>query len=103
MGFVRRRPHRVVLSTGELLNMLGRAGRPGQVEAGWGVALVEPGLLDEHELSQLEVAIRDARGNPVRSRLPDSFDSLMRFLLTVISDRGEATLQDAVDGLRASF
>ncbi|NLG78900.1 MAG: hypothetical protein GX492_03590 [Firmicutes bacterium] len=103
MEFIRGRPRRVVLSTGELLNMLGRAGRPGQVEAGWGVALVEPGLLDEHELSQLEVAIRDARGNPVRSRLPDSFDSLMRFLLTVISDRGEATLQDAVDALRASF
>ncbi|MEW6228694.1 MAG: PD-(D/E)XK nuclease family protein [Bacillota bacterium] len=48
----------------------------------------------------LQLAIRDARGNPVRSRLPDSFDSLMRFLLTVISDRGEATLQDAVDALR---
>ncbi|MEW6105766.1 MAG: UvrD-helicase domain-containing protein [Bacillota bacterium] len=99
MEFIRGRPRRVVLSTGELLNMLGRAGRPGQVEAGWGVALVEPGLLDEHELTQLRVAIRDARGNPVRSRLPDSFDSLMRFLLTVISDRGEATLQDAVEGL----
>lgn len=39
MGFIRRRPCRVVLSTGELLNMLGRAGRPGQVEAGWGVSL----------------------------------------------------------------
>ena len=101
MEFIR--PRRVVLSTGELLNMLGRAGRPGQVEAGWGVALVEPGLLDEYELSQLQLAIRDARGNPVRSRLPDAFDSLMRFLLTVISDRGEATLQDAVDALRASF
>ena len=103
MEFIRGRPRRVVLSTGELLNMLGRAGRPGQVEAGRGLALVEPGLLDEDELEELQVAISDARGNPVRSRLPDAFDSLMRFVLTVICDRGEATLQDAVDALRASF
>ena len=103
MEFIRGRPRRVVLSTGELLNMLGRAGRPGQVEAGRGLALVEPGLLDEDELEELQVAIGDARGNPVRSRLPDAFDSLMRFVLTVICDRGEATLQDAVDAVRASF
>ncbi len=103
MEFIRGRPKRVVLSTGELLNMLGRAGRPGQVEAGWGVALVEPGLLDADELSQLQLAISDARGNPVRSRLPDSFDSLMRFLLAMVSDRGEATLRDVVDALCASL
>lgn len=106
MGFVRRRPCRVVASTGDLVNMLGRAGhagRPDQAEAGWGVTVVEPSLLDKGELPRRQLAIHDARGNPVRSRLPDSFDSLMRFLLTVISDRGEATLQDAVDALRASF
>lgn len=106
MGFVRRRPCRVVPSTGDLVNMLGRAGhagRPDQAEGGWGVTVVEPGLLDEGELSRRQLAIRDARGNPVRSRLPDAFDSLMRFVLTVICDRGEATLQDAVDALRASF
>lgn len=34
---------------------------------------------------------------------PRAFVSLMRLLLSVTSDRGEATLQDAVDALRATF
>jgi replicative superfamily II helicase len=89
---------KVLLSTGELLNMLGRAGRPGQVDRGRGIALVEKKaigkVLDRNEFAALKIAIRDGRGNPVSSRLPDSFDSLMRFLLSVTADKGECTLVD---------
>jgi len=101
--FVRGFPHRVILSTGELLNMLGRAGRPGQVERGRGVALVKSDLLDEDGLVSLQVAIREGRGNPVTSRLPDSFDSLMRFLLAVAADRGEVTLFDLADAIQQTI
>lgn len=98
--FVRGFPQQVMLSTGELLNMLGRAGRPGQVDRGCGVALVEKKALDKEDLAALQVAIRDGRGNPISSRLPDSFDSLMRFLLAVTADHGECTLADLAEAVR---
>jgi len=91
---VRGFPQNVILSTGELLNMLGRAGRPGQVESGRGLALVKNGELPQEEVKELKVAIQEGRGNPVRSQLPESFDALMRFLLSVTADRGEVTLSD---------
>jgi replicative superfamily II helicase len=101
--FVRGFPHPVMLSTGELLNMLGRAGRPGQVESGRGVAFVKKGVLDKQDLTQLQVAIRDGRGNPVKSRLRDSFDTFMRFLLAVAADRGECTMVDLGHAVRQTL
>jgi helicase len=98
--FVRGFPHRIILSTGELLNMLGRAGRPGQVESGRGVALIRKDELPKNELSDLQVAIQASRGNPVKSQLPESFDSLMRYLLAVIADRGEVTLSDLAGAVK---
>jgi len=98
--FVRGFPQQVILSTGELLNMLGRAGRPGQVERGRGIALVKSGSLEEDELGRLQVAIGEGRGDPVRSRLPDSFDSLMRFILAVAADRGECTMADLATAIQ---
>jgi len=100
---VRGRHMQVLLSTGELLNMLGRAGRPGQVESGRGVAFVKNGLLDKAELAELQVAIQEGRGNPVISRLPDSFNSLMRFLLAVAADVGETTLDDMARAVEQTF
>jgi superfamily II DNA/RNA helicase len=100
MEFVRGFPQQVMLSTGELLNMLGRAGRPGQVDRGCGVALVEKNALEKEDLDALRIAIREGRGNPVSSRLPDSFDSLMRLLLAIMADRGECTLADLTEAIR---
>jgi len=74
--------------------MLGRAGRPGQVARGRGVAFVKKGALHPEDLDELRVAIQASRGNPVYSQLPESFDSLMRFLLAATADRGEVTLSD---------
>jgi len=101
--FLRGFPRQVMLTTGELLNMLGRAGRPGQVERGRGVAFVKKGALDKEDLGALEVAIRDGQGNPVKSRLPDSFDALMRFLLAATVDRGEATMADLAEAVRQTL
>jgi replicative superfamily II helicase len=101
--FIRGFPQQVLLSTGELLNMLGRAGRPGQVEHGRGIALIEVGYLDEHTLADLQTAIQNGRGDRVTSRLPESFNSLMRFLLAVTADRGETTLTDLAEGIRRTL
>jgi hypothetical protein len=92
-----------MLSTGELLNMLGRAGRPGQTDSGKGVALVKKRDLSREMLDELQVAIQAGHGNPVRSQLPESFDSLMRFLLAVTSDRGEVTISDLAATLQQTL
>jgi replicative superfamily II helicase len=98
--FIRGRHHQVLLSTGELLNMLGRAGRPGQVEYGRGIALIEKAYIDDDTLADLKIAIQNGTGDRVKSRLPDSFDALMRFLLAITADRGETTLSDLAEAMR---
>jgi len=71
-----------------------------QEELASGVALVKRDALPKDELSDLKVAIRESRGNPVRSWLPESFSSLMRFLQAVTADRGEVTLGDLGGAVR---
>lgn len=85
---------RVLLPGGEVLNMLGRAARPHQVAAGRGIALIEQSHRRDPEVRRLIRAIEAGCGEDVRSRLPDSFEALMRFVLGVIADRGEATFAD---------
>ncbi|HEX6938257.1 MAG TPA: DEAD/DEAH box helicase [Longimicrobiales bacterium] len=85
---------RVLLPSGEVLNMLGRAARPLQVAAGRGIALIDQSHRRDRDVQRLVQAIEAGYGEDVRSRLTDSFEALMRFVLGVIVDRGEATLDD---------
>ena len=85
---------RVLLPSGEVLNMLGRAARPLQVAAGRGIALIDKSHRRDRDVQRLVQAIEAGRGEDVRSRLPDSFEALMRFVLGVIADLGEATFAD---------
>ncbi len=85
---------RVLLPPGEVVNMLGRAARPHQVAGGRGVALVERRFEAEPEVEQLIAAVESGRGGAVVSRLLDSFEGLMRFVLAVVADAGEASRED---------
>jgi len=91
---VRGRGRSVVLPSGEVLNMLGRAARPLQVDRGVGIALVERGLANEPDVVELRQAIRVGQGGVVGSRLPESFEGTMRFVLSVVVERGEASRDD---------
>src|SRR5690606_11665144 len=91
---VRGRFRRVLLPSGEILNMLGRAARPHQVSRGRGIALVERRFRNERDVKELIAAIKDRRGGLVSSRLAESFEGIMRFVLAVIAERGEATRED---------
>lgn len=85
----------VLLPAGEIVNMLGRAGRPDravQVEKGTGIVLIERRHKDE--VGDLVDLIRAGRGGHVSSRLTDSFETLMRFVLAVVVERGETTRDD---------
>lgn len=84
----------VILPSGEVLNMLGRAGRPHQVRNGTAIALVERRYQKEPRVQELLEAIAASRGGAVHSRLPESFDGLMRFVLGVIADTGDTTRED---------
>ena len=101
--FVRGRPMRVRLSTGELLNLLGHAGHAAQDKPGLGVAFIEKGTLRKSEHTKLLRAVSEGRGEPVVSRLPDSFDALMRLLLAVTADRGTIGLEVLGDALKRSY
>ena len=91
--FIRGLPYPILISTGELLNMLGCAGRPNQTKDGLGIALIGKGVLKKDELVNLQKAISRGLGNPVSSRLPDSFDALMHFILSTCADRGIVNLE----------
>ncbi|HWP63704.1 MAG TPA: DEAD/DEAH box helicase [Candidatus Binatia bacterium] len=88
---VRGRGRSVVLPSGEILNMLGRAARPLQVDRGIGVALVQRDLEHEDDVVELRRAIEQGQGGVVSSQLPESFEGTMRFVLAVVVERGEAT------------
>jgi helicase len=91
---VRGRHRRVLLPSGEVLNMLGRAGRPGHVPRGTGIALIEQRFAREAAVKELVTAVKQGRGGAVESRLAESFEGLMRFVLGVVVEKGEATRED---------
>lgn len=89
---IRGRYRPVLLPAGEIVNMLGRAGRPGQVTKGTGVVLIERDR--RNEVGDLVGLVREGRGGHVCSHLTDSFETLMRFVLAVVVERGETTRSD---------
>lgn len=89
---IRGRYRPVLLPAGEIVNMLGRAGRPGQVSKGTGIVLIERDR--KNEVGVLVDLIREGRGGHVCSHLTDSFETLMRFVLAVVVERGETTRDD---------
>ncbi len=91
---LRGRYQRVLLTSGEVVNMLGRAARPYQVQNGVGIALIETRYEKVPEVKELVRAVRSGRGGTVVSRLPDSFEGLMRFVLAVVAEHGDTTRDD---------
>lgn len=100
---LRGRSRHVVVSSGELLNMLGRAGRPNRVENGLGVVFIEKRYDERPDVRAVQDAIQRGKGAPVRSRLLDSFDALLRFVLAVVVERGEATREQVIDAFRRTL
>lgn len=92
MQQVRGRFSPVLLPASEVLNMLGRAGRPGKVSQGHGVVLID--RAHEDQVGALVEAVQAGRGGRVTSRLSGSFEKLMRFVLAVIVGRGETAWAD---------
>lgn len=100
---LRGRDRRVVLSSGELLNMLGRAGRPNMAERGLGLVFIEKRYDERPDVLAVQDAIRRGKGAPVRSRLLDSFDALLRFVLAVVVEHGETTRSQVIESFRRTL
>jgi helicase len=82
---------KAAIPSGDVLNMLGRAGRPHHVQAGKGVAVINSEDEWRPEIKTLQTAISTGRGGAVESKLVDRFENLMRFVLAVVADKGEAS------------
>lgn len=88
---MRRNQHRrVLLPASEVLNMLGRAGRPGQSTSGRGVVLIKRDV-EKSDRAALEKALQRGTGDPVHSRMGDKFDWILRLALRETAER-ECTL-----------
>lgn len=81
---------RVLLPVSEVLNMLGRAGRPGQSTSGSGVVLIQQDV-PKDERTALEKALRRGAGDPVHSRMGEKFDWILRLALRETAEH-ECTL-----------
>jgi helicase len=93
----------VQVPSGEILNMLGRAGRPHKSHTGVGVALIEKRFERDPKVQTLRAAIEAGRGTAVRSQLLDSFEGLMRFVLAIVVERGETTREDVAGAFRKTL
>ena len=87
----------MVLASGEVLNMLGRAGRPPFVERGRGLVLIEKKVEERPDVERLRAAVQSGRGSAVESRFPSSYDAMLRFVLSTVVDRGEVALADLAE------
>jgi helicase len=87
----------ILLTSGEILNMLGRAARPLKVDRGVGIALLKKENQSDPGVKKLLAAIKAGRGGRVLSRLPESFEGIMRFVLTTAVERGEMTRDCAAE------
>jgi helicase len=100
---LRGRVRRILLPSGEILNMMGRAGRPHQATRGVGIALIPEETMEDSRVLALQRAIENRTGGIVRSQLPMSFDAMMRFVLSVVVERGEATSEDVAASYRRTL
>lgn len=100
---LRGRSRYVVVSSGEILNMLGRAGRPNISESGLGLVFIEKKYDGRPDVLAVQDAIRRGKGAPVRSRLLDSFDALLRFVLAAVIEHGEASRSQVIAGFRRTL
>ncbi len=93
----------VLLPSGELLNMLGRAARPGLAERGKGIVLVEGRYRNDRDVKELVANVEAGRGGTVRSRLPESFEAMMRFVLATVVETGETSRQGMARAFEHTF
>ena len=101
--FVRGMPLKVLLSSGELVNLLGHAGDVGGTKQDSSLLLIQKRTIRREEQKEMREAINAGRATQVNSRLPDSFDALMHLLLSVIADRGTVTIDLLGEALKQSF
>jgi hypothetical protein len=91
--------------SGEILNMLGRAGRRHQSESGVGVALIEKRHEKDPNVKTLRSAIKAGQGTAVTSQLPlllVRFEGIMPGLvLAVVVEHGEITREDVANAFHS--
>lgn len=103
ISYFRRRARRSFLRAGEILQMLGRAGRPGLDKEGRGLVLFDSQDKDRPEAELLWESIAAKTSEVLESQIEKRFNYLMEFLLGAINLHGPCPIETLVEMLKRTF
>lgn len=103
MNFMRGRARKVFLKAGEILQMLGRAGRPGLDREGRGLVLFDAQDESRSEPDQLWRAIISRQAEHVESQIERRFNYLMEFVLGGVNLHGPCDIPMLVQLIKRTF
>ena len=98
-----RRWNGKLLQVSELLNMLGRAGRPRLDEKGTAFFLMESDYDQRPGEVELVKKVQNREVEELESALPHSSTNLMMFILATLARAGQATRHEIMDAFRSSY
>jgi replicative superfamily II helicase len=103
MSYFRGRAKRSFLRMGEMLQMLGRAGRPGLDKEGHGIVLFDKGDKERPEAEVLWQGIAAKTAEHVESQIEKRFNYLMEFLLGGVNLHGPCRVETLVKMVKQTF
>jgi replicative superfamily II helicase len=103
MSYFRGKAKKKFLRTGEILQMLGRAGRPGLDTEGRGLVLFDDGDKERPEAELLWQGIEAKTSEHVESQIEKRFNYLMEFLLGGINLHGPCSIETLVGMIKKTF
>jgi replicative superfamily II helicase len=103
ISYFRGRAKKAFLRKGELLQMLGRAGRPGLDTEGKGLVLFDTQDKEKPEAELLWQGIEAKITEEVESQIEKRFNYLMEFLLGGINSRGPCSVETLVGMIKKTF
>lgn len=103
MSFFRGRARKAFLRAGEVLQMLGRAGRPGLDAEGRGLVLFDAQDKDRPEAELLWQSIESKQAEHVESQIEKRFNYLMEFLLGGVNLHGPCGIDVLVALVKRTF
>ncbi len=103
MSFFRGRPKKSFLRAGEVIQMLGRAGRPGLDREGRGLVLFDAQDEARPDAELLWQAIEAKRAEHVESQIERKFNYLMEFLLGGVNLHGPCEVETLIGLIKRTF
>lgn len=98
-----KRRHLTLLPVSEVVNMLGRAGRPGLDSEGTGFFLMDSGYTSSAKEVEFVRRVQAREVEDLVSTIPFSTTNLMVFILATVARAGSATRKELMSNFKATF